>query len=248
MIFRMIQAGVFAGFAAGIIAAVLHFALVQNLILLGERYESGELTHFESTGGETAGDDHNHTHSDGTVHDHSAEPGAETGGGAIIRNVLTVLFTASVYIGYGILLAAGMAVAGALGQTVGAKDGLLWGIAGFAALQLAPALGLPPEMPGTPAADLTARQVWWLGTAIATGAGLAALAYLRNAAGAAVAVVLVVLPHVIGAPQLEEYAGSAPPELAAVFSARALAVGLVAWVVLGFATARLWSATGHSTA
>ncbi|MEI2612914.1 MAG: CbtA family protein [Candidatus Promineifilaceae bacterium] len=40
------------------------------------------------------------------------------------------------------------------------------------AFQLAPAFGLPPELPGMAAADLGARQVWWCGTALATGVGI----------------------------------------------------------------------------
>ena len=50
-----------------------------------------------------------------------------------------------------------------------ARNGLLWGLAGFLAVNLAPAAGLSPELPGMPAGDLLARQVWWVGTIIATG-------------------------------------------------------------------------------
>lgn len=41
-------------------------------------------------------------------------------------------------------------------------QGLLWGLAGCATFVLAPTLGLPPELPGTAAADLTLRQTWWI--------------------------------------------------------------------------------------
>jgi adenosylcobinamide kinase/adenosylcobinamide-phosphate guanylyltransferase len=52
---------------------------------------------------------------------------------------------------------------------------MFWGLAGFAVFTLAPGLGLPPELPAMPAADLLARQVWWIGTAAATAIGLADL-------------------------------------------------------------------------
>src|SRR3546814_4839555 len=53
---------------------------------------------------------------------------------------------------------------------------------------LAPAYGLAPELPGMPAADLAARQVWWVGTALSTGAACLLLAKTR--AGWAFAVVI----------------------------------------------------------
>ena len=64
---------------------------------------------------------------------------------------------------------------------IGWREGLLWGLGGFAVFMLAPSLGLPPELPGMPAAELGPRQVWWLLTAAATAAGLALLAFRRDA-------------------------------------------------------------------
>ena len=55
-----------------------------------------------------------------------------------------------------------------------------WGLAGFAAFTLAPNLGLPPELPAMPAADLLARQAWWIGTVVATAAGLALIVFGRS--------------------------------------------------------------------
>ena len=44
---------------------------------------------------------------------------------------------------------------------IDARTGLAFGVAGFIAVALAPALGLPPEIPGSGAAELGARQTWW---------------------------------------------------------------------------------------
>ena len=41
-------------------------------------------------------------------------------------------------------------------------------MAGFAAFVLAPALQMPPELPGAAAIDVTIRQAAWLGIAVAT--------------------------------------------------------------------------------
>ncbi len=250
MIQRMLASAMFAGVAAGLLAAVLHFSFVQSYILLGEEYESGAVTHFAGASPVEGGHDHaastahddaapvteKQDHGTGAAHDH-APPGERS---ALTRDGLTVLFMALVYVGYGLLLVAGFALADQFGHRVTARDGLLWGIAGFAAFQLMPAMGLSPELPGTMAADLTARQVWWLGTAISTAVALGLIGYGRSWAAYALAVVLLALPHLIGAPELEGFSGVAPPEVAAAFAARALGVGLVAWAVLGWLSARLW--------
>lgn len=238
MIKRMLTGGILAGFAAGLLAALLHFAFVQDLILLGEQYESGDLVHFGGAG-EAPATGHDQMAATG---DHAAAPEATAEEPPdFSRNALTVIFICLTYASYGILLVAGFALADHFGRQVGSREGLIWGIAGFVAFQLAPAMGLAPELPGTVAADLNARQVWWLGTVLATGTGIALFAYGGNLVTAILGVALLAAPHVIGAPRLEEYYGVAPPELGAAFSANVLGVGLVTWAVLGWLAGRLWA-------
>jgi cobalt transporter subunit CbtA len=244
---RMLTSAVFAGVAAGLLAAVLHFAFVQNYILLGEEFESGERVHF--SGSTPPGEAHSH---DATApsptaaateddHSHAHAHPASGDAGTIRRNGLTVLFTALIYSGYGLLLVAGFALAERFGHRVGAREGLLWGIAGFAAFQLMPAMGLAPELPGTLAADLQARQIWWLGTVLCTGAALGLIGYGTGLPSYGLAGLLLALPHIIGAPQIDGFSGLAPPEVAAAFSANVLGVGLVAWAALGLFAGRLWN-------
>ncbi len=230
----MLTGALIAGFAAGLIAALLHFWFVQGLILTGERYEAGEVTHFAAPAG------HDHAAMQGAEadgadaeagHDHGAH---DHGAPAASRDVLTVAFTVLIYVSYGLILVAGMAAARLAGARIGAVQGLLWGVGGFAVFQLAPAMGLAPELPGTIAADLGARQVWWWATAVLTAAGLLALGYGKRPWLFVLAGIALALPHVVGAPALDEYHGVAPPELAAAFAARVLGVGLVAWSVLGW--------------
>lgn len=241
MIRNMLTSALGAGLVAGILAAILHFAFIQNLILTGEAYESGAVVHF---GGIAEAHDHaaaGHDHGTEAGHDHSDhEHGAAAGD--LQRNGLTVVFYILTQVSFALLLVAGFGLARIFGHQVTARDGILWGIAGFAALQLAPAMGLPPELPGTMAADLGARQMWWTGTVLATAGGLALLAFGRSPWTAIAAVVLVALPHVIGAPVPEGFSGVAPPELAGSFATRALGVGLAVWAILGWTAGRLWSA------
>jgi cobalt transporter subunit CbtA len=227
----MLTSGLIAGCLAGLLAALLHFALIQPLLLTGERYETGELVHFGGVAaGEASGE-----HAEVSEHGDTAEPGA------LQRNGMTILFTALIYGSYGLVLAAAFGVAVHFGREIRLRDGILWGLAGYAAFQLSPAMGLAPELPGTQAADLALRQAWWLGTVAATALGLAVLAYGRGWGAIAAAVVLLALPHVIGAPVPENYSGVAPAELGAEFAARVLGVGLVTWAVMGWLAARLWT-------
>src|SRR5690606_7605774 len=84
------------------------------------------------------------------------------------------------------------------------------------------------------AADLVARQVWWIGTALATGAGLLAVAKLRNWTGIVIAAVLLLAPHLIGAPQLVgEHESGVPAHLATAFAANSLATGALFWLLAG---------------
>lgn len=258
MIQRMVVSALLAGFAAGLIAALLHFAFVQPKILLAEQYESGALVHFEGakTGTEAAHDQTAHDHAapagasadaaaestataQPAAHDHPATAEAEAS--PLTRNALTAAFYGLTYVSYGLLLVAAFAAVEQTGRRVTAAEGLLWGLAGFAVFQLAPAMGLEPELPGTPAADLTARQIWWWGTAASTAMGLAALAYGSGPLRWALGLVLLALPHVIGAPHLDGFGGVAPPELASTFAARTLGVSLVAWLSLGYLATRLWA-------
>jgi cobalt transporter subunit CbtA len=115
------------------------------------------------------------------------------------------------------------------------RQGLFWGFAGFAVFTLAPGLGLPPELPAMPAADLLGRQLWWWGTVLATAAGLAMIAFRRSLVFALVGVALIVAPHVIGAPQPADYETPIPAGLHHQFVVAVTMTNLVFWVVLGAA-------------
>jgi cobalt transporter subunit CbtA len=192
---------------------------------------------YENAAAEAAPDEH--THEAGTpahthevtapIHEHDEDAWAPQDGPE--RIFYTVLANILGGIGFAFLLAA---VSVLSGIEITARNGVIWGLSGFVALQLAPALGLAPELPGMPAADLVARQVWWIGTALATGAGILAIAKLRNWTGIVIAAVLILAPHVIGAPQLTgEHTSSVPAHLATEFAAASLATGALFWLIAG---------------
>ena len=212
MFSRILVSGLFAGFAAGLIAALLQLVFVQPLLLQAELYESGQLTHFGAA--------------------KAAAAPAAAGGIDLMRDGLSVLFTTLIYTGYSLILVAAMALAEDRGSAL--RSGrVFYGASRFVSVQFAPAVGLPPELPGSAAADMDLRQLWWFGTVGATAAGIALIAFGKGWTARGIAAVLILAPHAIGAPLPETFAGPVPPELAGLFAGRALGVGLVAWVLLG---------------
>ena len=222
---RLFFAAVLSGLAAGLVMSAAQQWRVVPLILEAETYENAAPAEAHSHDEATAA--HAHDEVAGVhAHDEAAwtpQDGAE-------RTAYTVLANVLGGIGFVFLLAAASVLAG---LEINARNGIAWGIGGFLALQLAPAIGLPPELPGMPAADLVARQVWWIGTAIATGAGLLAVARLRNPLGIGIAAVLILAPHLIGAPAAPHEPTAVPAHLATSFAANALGVGALFWLIAG---------------
>ena len=234
----MLTSAIGAGCAAWLLAAVLHFAFVQKYILLAEAYETGAAVHFAGAAptGDQSAAEADHSHDAATPADDHGEVGSTPS-----RNFWTAVFFGLVYVAYAMILVAGFGLARAYGKVVTAREGLIWGVAGFAAFQLAPAMGLAPELPGTLAADLGARQVWWWGTVAATVAGLGLLAYGRGVMPAVLGAVVLATPHAIGAPEVEGFTGVAPPEVASAFAARVLGAALASWALLGWVAGALWA-------
>jgi cobalt transporter subunit CbtA len=180
MLKPMLASALFAGLIAGLFAAGLQQAFLVPLIAEAELYEGGTLTHF---GGAEAADS-------------GQESGAHEHGDAesdMTRTLLTVLMTVLTTCAFGLMTVAGFALAERLRLVrIDLRTGLLFGLAGFTATQLLPAMGLSPELPGAAAAELATRQVWWLFTVAGTLAGIALIAWGNPAtklAGAAMVAV-----------------------------------------------------------
>jgi cobalt transporter subunit CbtA len=153
------------------------------------------------------------------------------------RTLYTSVATIGTSFGFALILLSAMILADA---RITARSGLLWGLAGFAAAGLAPALGLAPELPGSAAADLGARQLWWAGTAVATAGGLWLALRIATPVAIAGGIALMLLPHVIGAPHPQAFTSTAPAELSGHFAAASLVVLAVVWVLAGTLAGWVW--------
>jgi len=220
---RLFLVGILAGLVAGAFVTIVQAAKIWPLIAAAEVYEKA---------GEPAAANPHMAHDHGAEQARSETPwepaeGPQRIGFTLLANILVAT-------GFGLLLSAGFTLRDAYGGVpADAASGLWWGMAGFATFQLAPAFGLAPEPPGAVAADLLARQSWWLATVLATAGGTALIVFLARPVWKLVGGAAIVAPHVIGAPLPEHFGGSAPPELAAEFVAASLVTAALFWLVLG---------------
>ncbi len=132
--------------------------------------------------------------------------------------------------GFGLLLAG---VSLVIGYPITLGNGALWGACGWLAVHMLPAIGLPPELPGFPAAELQDRQTWWIATVVLSAAGLYLIVLRGEIIAKAAGLLVLVAPHLYGAPQPADISSPVPAVLGAEFAVAALATTLAFWIVLG---------------
>ena len=244
MLTRLLAASLLAGVLAGIVVSGLQHFTTVPLILKAETYEkardkSATLDHSTYQPSEGAarlilvhGDE---------VHDDTAGAAAASKSwkpaDGLERTLATSITTIGTAVGFAMMLLAAML---ATDVRVTPRAATLWGVAGFFATGLAPALGLPPQLPGTAPGDLLQSQLWWGGTAFATALGIWLL-FKPGVSRIAAGLVLIATPHIIGAPAAPEFASAVPAELSAKFTAAALVVHAVLWTLTGALTGYFWT-------
>lgn len=258
MITRVLATGLLAGFIAGICVAGLQAFTTTPLILEAEVFEKAEEAKEHGAGLDRGGQqsaaagarlvlvqDQPNAHTP-NAHTHGAEAGAEEWEpqDGLERTLYTSTATVATAIGFALILLAGMLVTG---DPITERRAMAWAAAAFAAMGLAPAVGLSPEVPGMAAAELASRQAWWAATALATAVALWLILRTDTIWLRLLAVPILLAPHVWGAPQLAEaHHSSVPAHLAAQFAATSLAVQAVLWLLTGFFVGFLWRRLGTS--
>ena len=213
MLMRIIASAALVGVTAGLLlTAVQHFT-VAPLLRAAEVYEDAALAAPAP-----------HAHPPAVPIDPAWSPGEGWS-----RTLATALANVILATGFALLLAAGMALRGA----AGARAGLCWGIAGYLVFFVAPALGLPPELPGSAAAPLHERELWWVATVAATAAGLWLLAFGARPVYRLLGVIVLCAPHVAGAPLAPAETSAVPSGLVREFLYATYGVNAMFWLVLG---------------
>ena len=92
-----------------------------------------------------------------------------------------------------------------------------------------------------PSAPLLSRQIWWLAAVLATAGGLALIAFRRSVPAAISGVILLILPHLIGAPDLANIETKVPSSLSRQFVTAVTVTSLVFWTLLGGLTSAVFA-------
>lgn len=225
---RIVLYALLVGSVSGLLLTAVQFWQVIPIIRSAERFE-GEPAFAPAH--ELAGQEHSAG---------AWEPaeGVERIGFTALSNVLTAA-------GFALIILAAMVASlrTSAATKLDWRYGLLWGAAGYAVFFLAPALGLPPEIPGAAAAPLDARQLWWLFAVVCTAAGLAGAAFGKSPWRWS-ALGLLVVPYLVGAPHpptamFAEQPPAAAAELAGLarqFIGATAIANAALWLALGLAS------------
>jgi cobalt transporter subunit CbtA len=221
----MVRETILASVVAGIVAALV-FALAQSiwltpLILQGETYEDAA---------EAIAPQHEHAAASGGHH-HDPEGWKPQNGWQ--RTLFTLAADVLMGVGYSFVLIALYLLWREPRDTL---QGAVYGVAGYLTVFVAPGMGLPPELPGTAAAELASRQQWWAMVAVATAAGLMLLFSKRGWWLRVLGLAVIAAPHLIAAPQPAVEHSLAPPDLQSQFRMASAACNAVFWVSLGLAS------------
>ncbi|SOE09455.1 cobalt transporter subunit CbtA [Hoeflea halophila] len=217
MIVRLLLAALAAGLIAGMAMTPAQYVKTIPLIMQAEAYEDTE--------------GHSHDASEaGAAHEHSGD--SVLGFGRFWDTVLANLVAGA---GFALMLAA---VALIMGVELPAgreaiMRGLLLGAGAWFCVQLAPSIGLPPAVPGFPHADIGDRQSWWMITVAASAVGLWCLVMRPEWVVKALGLVIIIAPHVWGAPVPGDLSSEVPAYIASAYAAASLATTLFFWLLLG---------------
>jgi cobalt transporter subunit CbtA len=224
MIGKTVLAALIAGMLAGLVLAGIQYVKLSPVIAIAETYEraaekiasGAEVKCVETMKGMKM----------------CPEDGAREWEPAdgLQRSLFTTAASAFAGAGFALVLT-GISLLTAI--PINGQNGLIWGLCGFLAVAVAPAAGLSPELPGMPVAELLPRQFWWLGSITCTALAIFLFTQRPELWVKILAVLVLALPHVIGAPIAPEAATTVPPGLAAQFTGLSIAAAAIFWACIG---------------
>jgi len=223
IVFTAAAAGLCVGVAVTALQQISAVPLIQQAEVFENQAEDGK---FSLQQGPAITD---HKHASGQAHSTDAWKPAD----GLERNVFTALFNVVEWTGFSLCLAGILVIAR---RPATWREGCFWGLGGFTAVVLAPSLGLPPEPPGIPADDLILRQTWWATTVLATAFGLGLMSLTRSILASLIGGLLIIAPHVVGAPHLVKITTNVPYPISQQFGIAVLVTTFLSWILLGALT------------
>ncbi|BAL26444.1 CbtA family protein [Azoarcus sp. KH32C] len=234
---RIVLCALLVGALSGLLVSAVQHWQVIPIIAAAEIFEGAAEAAEAPEPAAAMAHDHDDAHGATHVHEEAAwEPkdGTERHVWTVIANVMTA-------IGFSLVLIAAITAWEHLHghRVASAPSGLLWGAAGWLCVFAAPSLGLPPEIPGTAAAALEARQTWWLLAVACSATGLGLLAFVPSRMRW-LGLALLALPYAIGAPHIDgafaAYSDEVARQMEALTGQFAIATAIssaIEWLALG---------------
>lgn len=217
VLYRILLHALVLGLLSGIFLTGIQQIEVVPLILEAESYE--------------VSDQSGHSHHNNEDHEQKHE--SQNDDTEWLRLGYTALANFLLAVGFALLLSVLANILVARKHIFVWHTGCVMGFSGFLIFHLAPALGLPPKLPGSEAAAVEWRQAWWIFTVVATAAGLALLLLQKKLYLRLISIIFVLIPHILGAPVVQDDSSLLPVELEKRFVIVSLITNLCFWLVLG---------------
>ena len=216
-LYRIVLHALALGLLSGVFLTGIQQIEVVPLILEAESYEVGDQA------------SHSHHNSENNEHAHEKHNNHTEW----LRLGYTALANILLAVGFALLLVVLANILVASKHIFVWHTGIMMGFSGFLIFHLAPAIGLPPKLPGSDAAAVEWRQAWWIFTVVATAAGLALLLLQKKLYFRLISIIFVLIPHILGAPEVQDDSSLLPVELEKRFVIVSLITNLCFWLVLG---------------
>ncbi len=210
---NLLLVGLLAGVFTGTLLTILQSFSVLPIIQQAEQYEG--------TANQPARPDATHEHDEAAM-DWQPTEGFE-------RLAFTWLANLSIAAGFGLMMTGIMT----LRRPNTFTEALLFGIGGYYVIFVAPALLLPPELPGAESHDLPARQATWLFTVAFSLAGLCMVAWSTTRWKRLLGFVVSCSPFLLFSRHEVNYADPVPPALIERFAWMTGFTNLLFWIALG---------------
>ena len=233
MIKKLILTALLSGIIAGTILTGLQAFKTVPLIHQAEQYESKDLIIYSK-----AKHLNNVEHKSKDIHHKGMnEEDMWSPNDGIERTTYTLISNIVLAIGFSfILLSLYLYI-----NNLNIKKAIVSGIVGYLVFFALPSLGLHPELPGTLAASLHDRQTWWIDTVLASAIGFLILFFNKNNLFKLMAIFIIALPHIVGAPHSSIHAGTAPFEMLESFEISSFITNGIFWIILSIITVILFN-------
>lgn len=229
MIRQIFLSALISGFIAGIFLTGIQSLKVTPLILAAEVFEDGELITYTTKNHNNSNIQKTNNHHDEKAHVHDNSHEHETGAHdneRLFYSLITNIFLAC---GFAFILSSIYLYI----KELNIRNGLISGFVVYLCVFALPSLGLSPELPGTLAAQLQDRQIWWVSTVVLSSFAFIILFFNKNKIYQALSIILLFLPHIIGAPMPNVHGGTAPQAMFEEYILVTYITNAFFWLFLG---------------